>query len=89
MRQLFGKAKAGQVGLFDEHDLTTKDPVKDSVVIAARFRVVSQKVFLSWPEEAQLAYCMKRDLDSAETSEDLESSWYLARAESYRQELIQ
>lgn len=48
--------RIAQPGLFDE---APEPPA------AKQWREVPQEVFLSWPEDMQLRYCMNRDLASA------------------------
>lgn len=49
---------------------------------------IPQALFLSWSDAMQLAYCARRDEDSAVHAENEEwRQFYLARAEGYRADL--
>ena len=49
------------------------------------WREVPQARFLSWSPAMQMAYCMRRDLDSAACAEnDWWRAFYARRAEGYR-----
>lgn len=76
------KAKgAPQPSLFD----LPAEPVE--VDPSGYWNEVSQAVFLSWPEEAQLRYCARRDRHSETTYEDAaDKQFFRERAEWYERE---
>lgn len=54
--------------------------------VKPEWKEVSQAYFLSWPLQMQYSYCMRRDLDSAESADTPEEKqFFLQRAQDYKQ----